>query len=409
MKRVVITGVGSITPIGNNIKTFYENMVLGQSGVDYVTLFNANEFPTKIAAEVKNFNPDDYIEKKDVRRMDRFCHFALAATNEALLQSGLNISKHPEKTGVIIGCGIGGFGVTENQHSILLEKGNSRVSPLTIPMIIPNIAGAYVAIKYNAKGTNYCPVTACASGTDAIGQSFKLIQAGLLESAICGGTESAITPLSFAGFCSLRAMSRHNEEPKKASRPFDAKRDGFVMGEGSGILILESLESAQKRNANILAEIKGYYSNCDAFHITLPESSGESIKNCMIGAVKDSDLNFSDIDYINAHGTSTEANDKTESMAIKEVFYHQKEPFVSALKSMTGHMLGASGAIEIISCILSLENNIIPPTINFENEDPNCNLNYVFNNSKEAKLNNILSNSFGFGGHNSSVVISRFN
>ncbi|MFN8671247.1 MAG: beta-ketoacyl-ACP synthase II [Candidatus Sericytochromatia bacterium] len=409
MKRVVITGVGSVTPIGNNIKTFYENMLLGQSGVDYVTLFDANEFSTKIAAEVKNFNPDDYIEKKDVRRMDRFCHFALAATNEALLQSGLNISENPEKTGVIIGCGIGGFGVTENQHSILLEKGNSRVSPLTIPMIIPNIAGAYVAIKYNAKGTNYCPVTACASGTDAIGQAFKLIQAGTLESAICGGTESAITPLSFAGFCSLRAMSRHNEEPKKASRPFDAKRDGFVMGEGSGILILESLESAQKRKANILAEIKGYYSNCDAFHITLPEASGESIKKCMIGAVKDSGLNFSDIDYINAHGTSTEANDKTESMAIREVFYNQKEPFVSALKSMTGHMLGASGAIEAISCILSLENNIIPPTINFETEDPNCNLNYVFNTFKETKLNNILSNSFGFGGHNSSIVISRFN
>ncbi len=407
-KRVVITGLGIISPLGNNISDFFDNLILGNTFVDYVSLFDASEFPTKIASEVKNFNPEDYIEKKDVRRMDRFCHFALASSRQAINDSGIKFDEDSYRSGVIIGCGIGGFLITENQHKILMEKGNSKVSPLTIPMIIPNIAGAYVAIEHKIKGINYCPVTACASGTDAIGQAFRLIQSGLLDNAICGGTESAITPLSFAGFCSARAMSRNNENPKSASRPFDAKRDGFVMGEGSGIIVIESLESAQNRNANIIGEITGYYSNCDAFHITSPDPSSLIIQKCMSEAIKNAHLIPEDIDYINAHGTSTMANDKTESLAIKSVFSNNKDFCVSSTKSMIGHTLGASGAIEAIASILSIKNEMVHPTINYENLDPECDLDYVPNKARKKVLKHVISNSFGFGGHNSTLVLSKF-
>lgn len=406
--RVVVTGLGIISPIGNTIQDFWKNLTLGNSGIDYVSHFDTTDFATKIAGEVKNFNPDDYINKRDVRRMDRFCHFALAAAKQSVENSRLNISDHSEKTGVIVGCGIGGFSTIENQYKILLERGPQRVSPFTIPMIIPNIAGGYIAINHNAKGVNYCPVTACASSNNAIGDAFNLIKSGVLDYAICGGTESAITPLSFAGFCSARAMSKNNENPKKASRPFDALRDGFVMGEGSGILILENLDSALKRGAEIFAEIKGYATNCDAYHITSPDPEGTSIKNCMSLALKNAELLPQDIDYINAHGTSTELNDKTETLAIKEVFQDNKNLLVSSTKSITGHLLGASGAIEAIASILAIKNNLVPPTINYENPDPDCDLDYVPNIAREKNLNYVMSNSFGFGGHNASIVFSKF-
>lgn len=406
--RVVVTGLGIISPAGNTIQEFWKNLTLGISGVDYVSHFDTTDFATKIAGEVKNFNPDDYINKRDVRRMDKFCHFALASAKQAVENSRLNISEHAEKTGVIVGCGIGGFSTIENQYKILLERGPQRVSPFTIPMIIPNIAGGYIAINYNAKGVNYCPVTACASSNNAIGDAFNLIKSGVLDYAICGGTESAITPLSFAGFCSARAMSRNNENPQKASRPFDSLRDGFVMGEGSGILILENLESALKRGAVIFAEIKGYATNCDAYHITSPDPEGTSIKNCMALALKNAELLPENIDYINAHGTSTELNDKTETLAIKEVFQDNKNLLVSSTKSITGHLLGASGAIEAIASILAIKNNLVPPTINYENPDPDCDLDYVPNVAREKNLNYVMSNSFGFGGHNASIVFSKF-
>lgn len=406
--RVVVTGLGVVSPIGNTVQEFWKNLIAGNSGIGYISHFDTTDFATKIAGEVKKFNPDDYIIKRDVRRMDPFCHFALAAAKQAVENSLLTISDHAEKTGVIVGCGIGGFSTIETQYKNLLEKGSQKVSPFTIPMIIPNIAGSYIAINHNAKGVNYCPVTACASSNNAIGDAFNLIKSGVLDYAICGGTEAAITPLSFAGFCSARAMSRNNENPQKASRPFDALRDGFVMGEGSGILILENLESALKRGAEIFAEIKGYSTNCDAYHITSPDPEGSSIKNCMSLALKNAELLPQDIDYINAHGTSTELNDKTETLAIKEVFKDNKNLLVSSTKSITGHLLGASGAVEAIASILAIKNSLIPPTINYENPDSECDLDYVPNVAREKTLNYVMSNSFGFGGHNAAVVFSKF-
>lgn len=408
MKRVVITGIGAITPLGNNIKDFWNGIIQGKSGIDFVTRFDTSDFPTKIGAEVKNFNPEDYINKKDLKRMDPFCQFAIAASGEALQNAKLDIKNYSQRTGVSIGCGIGGFSTIEKQHEIMLERGNSRVSPFLIPMIIPDMAAGYVAITYGAKGPNICTVTACASGSNSIGEAFRIIQRGDADIMISGGTESAITPFGYAGFCSARAMSRNNENPKKASRPFDKNRDGFVMGEGAGIIILEELEHALKRDANILAEITGYGMTCDAYHITSPDPEGEGVKNSMHLAIKDSKIDISDIDYINAHGTSTEINDKTETLAIKKLFKNTDNLLISSTKSMTGHLLGASGGIEAIISVLALKEGIIPPTINYETPDPECDLNYVPNNSVHKDINYVLSNNLGFGGHNVSLVFKKF-
>jgi 3-oxoacyl-[acyl-carrier-protein] synthase II len=406
-RRVVITGIGVISPIGNSVETFWQNISNGVSGIDYVTNFDTTDFPTKIGGEVKNFNPEDFISKKDIRRMDRFCHFALAAARQAVESSGLQISAEPERIGVVIGCGIGGFGIIEKQHEILMEKGPSRVSPFTIPMIIPDIAAGYVAITFGAKGPNLCPVTACASAANAIGDAFRIIERGDADAIIAGGTESAITPLSFAGFCSARAMSRFNEIPARACRPFDLNRDGFVMGEGSGILILEELEHALARGARILGEVLGYGMTGDAYHITSPDPNGKGIENSMILALKDASLKPAQIDYINAHGTSTEANDKIETAAIKKVF-RENDILVSSTKSMTGHLLGASGGIEAAACILALNDNLVPPTINYETPDPDCDLDYVANQARKKELNYVLSNNLGFGGHNVSLVFGKY-
>jgi 3-oxoacyl-[acyl-carrier-protein] synthase II len=407
-RRVVITGIGVVSPVGNSAETFWENISNGKSGIDYVTHFDTTNFPTKIGGEVKNFNPEDFISKKDLRRMDRFCHFAIAAARQAVSNSGLKISSEPERVGVVIGCGIGGFSVIEKQHEILMEKGPSRVSPFTIPMIIPDIAAGYVAITFGAKGPNLCPVSACASAANAIGDSFRIIARGDADAVIAGGTESAITPLSYAGFCAARAMSKYNEVPVRASRPFDLNRDGFVMGEGSGILIMEELNHALARDAVILAEVLGYGMTGDAYHITSPDPDGKGIENSMLLALKDAGLNPAEVDYINAHGTSTEANDKIESAAIKKVFKEKRDILVSSTKSMTGHLLGASGGIEAAACILALRNNLVPPTINYETPDPECNLDYVPNQARKKELHYVMSNNLGFGGHNVSLVFSKY-
>ena len=407
-KRVVITGLGVITPLGNSVNEFWSKIINGKSSVDKVTLFDTTDFTTKIAAEVKNFDPENYINKKDVKRMDRFCHFAVAAAGEAIKTANLDISSLSERVGVSIGCGIGGFGTIEKQHQTMMEKGVARVSPFMIPMIIPDMAAGYVAIIYGAKGPNLCTVTACASGANAIGEAFRIIQRGDADIMISGGTEAAITPFGFAGFCAARAMSKNNANPAKASRPFDLNRDGFVMGEGAGILILEEYEHALKRNAEILGEITGYAMTCDAYHITSPDPNGEGVKNSMKLAIKDAKIEVKQIDYINAHGTSTEANDKTETLAIKRLFNDTDKLLVSSTKSMTGHLLGASGGIESIISILALKNGIVPPTINYETPDPECNLNYVPNFSINKDISYVLSNSLGFGGHNTSLVFKKY-
>ncbi|MFN8577051.1 MAG: beta-ketoacyl-ACP synthase II [Candidatus Sericytochromatia bacterium] len=408
MKRVVITGVGAITPLGNNIQDFWNGIKSGKSGVDFITHFDTNDFPTKIGAEVKNFNPEDYINKKDVKRMDRFCHFAVVSSGEAIKNANIDISKISDRVGVSIGCGIGGFSTIEKQHEVMIERGNSRVSPFMIPMIIPDMASGYVAITYGAKGPNICTVTACASGANSIGEAFRIVQRGDADIMITGGTEAAITPFSYSGFCSAKAMSRNNENPQKASRPFDKNRDGFVMGEGAGILILEELEHALKRNANILAEIVGYGMTCDAYHITSPDPEALGVKNSMNLAINDAKINVNDIDYINAHGTSTEANDKTETLAIKKLFVDKNDLLVSSTKSMTGHLLGASGGIEAIISVLAIKDSVVPSTINYENPDPECDLNYVPNYAINKELRYVLSNSLGFGGHNVSLVFKKF-
>lgn len=407
MKRVVVTGLGAITPLGNNINDFWESLINGKSGIDTVTHFDVSDFPTKIAGEVKNFNPEDYMDKKDSKRMDPFCQFAVAASGNALKSANLsNLKDYSYRTGVSIGCGIGGFSTIEKQHQILMERGNSRVSPFMIPMIIPDMAAGYTAIIYGAKGPNLCTVTACASGSNSIGEAFRIIQRGDADIMIAGGTEAAITPLGFSGFCSAKAMSRNNSNPKQASRPFDKNRDGFVMGEGSGIIILEELDHALNRNAEILGEIVGYGMTCDAYHITSPDPEGEGIVNAMKFAIRDAKISPKDIDYINAHGTSTEMNDSTETLAIRKLF--DNPPLISSTKSMTGHLLGASGGVEAIISVMAIKNSIVPPTINYETRDPNCDLNYVPNTAIKKELNYVLSNSLGFGGHNTSLVFKQF-
>jgi 3-oxoacyl-[acyl-carrier-protein] synthase II len=383
MRRVVITGIGVVSPIGNNVNDFWQNLVAGKSGIDTISSFDPDKYglTVKIAAEVKNFNPEDYFDKKDAQKFSDFIKFAYAAAMEAIKDADLeNANIDKDRVGVIVGTGIGGLKDIEEQHEILNEKGARRVSPFFIPYGIANMASGIIAIKYGFRGPNYCVVSACATGNHSIGDAFRIIQRGDADIMIAGGTESAITPLGIAGFASMKALSTRNDEPQKASRPFDKDRDGFVMGEGAGILILEEYEHAKKRGAKIYAEIKGYTATDDAFHVTAPCSDGEGAAMCMRLALKDASLNPEDIDYINAHGTSTPLNDKIETLAIKKVFKdHAYKLKISSNKSMIGHLLGAASAVEAVASVKTIETGIIPPTINLENPDPECDLDYVPN------------------------------
>ena len=409
--RVVITGIGAITPIGNSVPEYWEALSQGRSGIERITLFDARQFSSQIAGEVKGFAPEKYIDKKEVRRMDRFAQFALAATSEAMQDSKLDLSREdPKRIGVLLGSGIGGLGTIEREHKVLIEKGPRRVSPFLIPMLIIDMASGLVSIRYGLKGPNSAVVTACASAAHATGDAFKLIQRGDAEVMITGGVEGCITPLGLAGFCSMKALSTRNDEPHKASRPFDKERDGFVMAEGAGIIILESLEHAQARGARVYAEMAGYGVSGDAYHMTAPVPEGEGAAQAMEMALDDARMAPEEVDYINAHGTSTLLNDKYEAMAIRRVFgEHAQELPVSSTKSMTGHLLGAAGGVELIACLLALEKGIIPPTINYEYPDPECQgLDFVPNQARKKEVKVAMSNSFGFGGHNAVLIIKKY-
>ncbi|QAA32942.1 beta-ketoacyl-ACP synthase II [Clostridium manihotivorum] len=408
-RRVVITGMGVVSSVGIGAKEFWQDIKIGKSGISLIERVDVSEIPTKVAAEIKNFEPGDFIERKEVKRTDRFSQFALAATKIAMDNSKLNLDKvDEERMGVIIGTGVGGIETTLAQHNIFLEKGPSRVSPFLVPMMIPNMASGLVAIKYGAKGFNECTVTACATSTNSIGDAFKAIQRSDADVMIAGGAEAPITGLTLAGFSSSKTMTT-NIDPKSASRPFDLNRDGFVLGEGAGIVILEELEHALKREADIIAEVVGYGCTNDAYHITSPSEGGEGAARCMKRALEDASVDISAIGYINAHGTSTKANDRSETSAIKTVFGDASyNLMISSTKSMTGHLLGATGAVEAIITAYALQEGFVPPTINYSTKDPECDLNYVPNEGKNFDFNYALSNSFGFGGHNATLVLKKF-
>ena len=407
--RVVITGIGAVTPIGNNIDEYLIGLQKGTNGVSGITLFNPEQHPCKFAAEVKNLQPEDFIEPKESKRWDRFSQLGVIAAKQAFKDSGIEITEeNASRIGVIIGSGVGGLLTMETQAQTLNLKGPKRVSPFTVPMMIPNMATGLAAIALGAKGPSSAVSTACAAGSNAIGDAFRLLQLGKADVMVCGGAEASITPLGVAGFASAKALSFRNESPETASRPFDAERDGFVIGEGSGILVLETLQSAKKRDAKIYAEIVGYGSTCDAHHITAPSPGGKGGAEAIKLAIEDASLNLNEIDYINAHGTSTSANDSNETAAIKSIFKDRSYLIpVSSTKSMTGHLLGGSGGIEAVACILSLTHNFLPPTINYVNPDPECDLDYVPNTARDAQIKVALSNSFGFGGHNVCLAFSK--
>jgi len=407
-RRVVVTGLGAITPIGKDAKSFFEGVREGRLGIDYIKSFDTENFKVKVAAEVKDFDPNNYMDKKEAKRMDRFCQFAVASSIEAVKDSGLDVEKiDKNKFGVVIGSGIGGLLTIEKEHRNLLEKGPNKVGPLFIPMAIVNLAAGNVAIKFGAKGICSSVVTACASGTNAIGEAFRYIQMGYLDVAIAGGAEAPITPLALAGFTNLTALTNSND-PKRASIPFDLERSGFVMGEGAGILILEEYGHAIKRGAKIYAEVVGYGFTCDAYHMTAPDEEAEGASRAMEMALLDANIEKEKISYINAHGTSTPLNDKLETLAIKKVFgdYAKNIP-ISSTKSMTGHLLGAAGSIEAIVCVKAIEEGFIPPTIGYEKRDPECDLDYVPNEGRRGEVNYALSNSFGFGGHNACLIFKK--
>jgi len=412
-RRVVVTGLGVITPIGNTVDTFWNAILSGKSGVSHLTAFDPTYFPCQIAAEVKDFNPKEFMSDKDARRLDRFVQFGLAASKLAVVDSGLDLDKEDKnKIGVITGSGIGGLHTIEREYREYLErgpqKGPTKITPFLIPMLIANMVSGHVSIAFGLKGPNSACVTACATGNNTIGDAFKIIQRNDANIMVAGGAEGAITQMGFGGFCSLKAVSLRNDQPEKASRPFDKERDGFVMGEGAGILVLEELEHAKKRNANIYCEIIGYGMSGDAYHITAPDPTGDGGKRCMEAAVNDAKVNPEDVDYINAHGTSTRLNDKIETLSIKNLFKdHAKKVAISSTKSMTGHLLGAAGGVEAAVCALSIKNDVIPPTINYEYPDPECDLDYVPNQPRKAKVNIAISNALGFGGHNATITLRR--
>ncbi len=408
--RVVVTGIGVVSPLGLNASITWEGLIAGKSGIDYITLFDSEPLETKFAGEVKGFEPTDYISRKEARRMDRFAQLAVAASLQAVEQSGLQInSSNLDSIGVIIGSGIGGLTTLFEQTKILLERGPSKVSPFLAPMMIADMAGAQVSIRLGVKGPNLCTTSACSSSSDAIGVAYELIKRGDTPVVIAGGSEAIINPIGITAFNALNAISTRNSEPQQASRPFDAERDGFVIGEGAGILILENLFHAQRRGANILAEIMAYGATADAYHVTQPSEDGEGAAKAMLMALNKARLRTTEIDYINAHGTATSLNDKAETMAIKTVFgdYAYHVP-ISSTKSMTGHLIGGAGAVEAAICIMVIQHGIIPPTINLTHPDPECDLDYVPNVARRAKVTTALSNSFGFGGHNSVLVFRQY-
>jgi 3-oxoacyl-[acyl-carrier-protein] synthase II len=407
---VVVTGIGLVTPCGIGTDNVWNNILSGKSGIGPITRFDTERFDTRFAGEVKDFNPEDYIQPKEVKKMDLFIHYAIAAAHIAMKDSGLDMGKEDsERVGVVVGTGLGGLPTIEKYHSVLLERGPGRITPFFIPMLIANEAPGHIAIQHGIKGPNLCIVTACATGGHSIGDACRIIQYGDADVMVAGGSEANLTPLTVGGFNAMKALSTRNDDPLKASRPFERDRDGFVVAEGSGIVILEELEHAKKRGAKIYAEMAGYGYNGDAYHITAPCPDGDGFIRCIRMALKDARLSPDDVDYINAHGTSTKLNDYVETLAIKEVFKEKayKIP-VSSTKSMTGHLLGAAGAIEAIFSVLSMRDQVCPPTINYENPDPECDLDYVPNTARKCTINVVMSNGFGFGGTNSTLVFRRF-
>jgi 3-oxoacyl-[acyl-carrier-protein] synthase II len=410
-RRVVVTGLGAIAPNGVGLDNFWEALIQGKSGISTIQKFDPKDHASQIAGEVNDFNPESMLEPREIRKLDRFSQFCMVATDEAINHAGLDLTTLDlDRVGVIMGTGVGGIQTLEEQLHVILNRGPRRVSPHFVPKMIANIAAGQIAIRWGLKGPNQTIISACASGSDAIGLAMKLIMIGDVDVIITGGTESSITPLTIAGFANMKALSTRNETPEAASRPFDLDRDGFVLSEGAGTLILEDLEHAQSRNAKILAELAGYGSTNDAFHITQPAEGGQGAIKAMTKAIMDARVNANEIDYINAHGTSTPFNDKNESAAIREVFSeHADHIKISSTKSMTGHLLGASGAVEAIASIMAIHHGIIPPTINYTTNDPECDLNYVPNQPLEIPVNFAMSNSFGFGGHNAVLIFQKWN
>jgi len=410
-RRVVVTGLGVVSPVGNNVADFWANLLAGQCGVDKITLFDATAFDTKIAAEVRDFNPAPaFPSPKEVRRTDRYTQFGVHAAWQALKDSGLDSAQTDrDRIGVMIGSGIGGLTTTTEQHKILLERGPGRMSPFTIPMLIGNMASGVVSMYFGLRGPNYATCSACATSTHALGEAWRTIKMGDADAILAGGAEATIIPIGIGGFCAMKAMSTRNDDPKHASRPFDKERDGFVMGEGAGVLVLEELEHAKARGARIYGEIAGYGNTADAHHLTAPSPGGEGAGRCMKMGLRNAGLNPTDISYINCHGTSTPQGDIAETQAIKTLFgEHARKVAISSTKGATGHMLGAAGAVETIACVKAIENNIVPPTINYEHPDPECDLDYVPNKAREMQVNAIVNNSFGFGGHNATIVATKF-
>jgi 3-oxoacyl-[acyl-carrier-protein] synthase II len=408
--RVVVTGMGALTPVGLTVQNFWQALLKGQDGIGPVTYFDASDFATQIVGELKGFEPSAHFSPKEARRFDPFVQYALAATAEAIADSGLALDTlDKSRAGVIVSSGIGGIATLEKQHSALLSRGPSKISPFFIPMMISDMAPGQISIQYGFKGPNYTTVSACASAGHAIGDAYRILQRGDADVMIAGGTEATITPLALAGFCAMQALSTRNDEPHRASRPFDAQRDGFVMGEGAGILVLETLDHAQARGASIHAEIAGCAYTADAYHITAPAPGGEGAARVMKLALEDAGLGPQEVDYINAHGTSTPLNDKFETAAIKTVFgEHAHKVPISSTKSMIGHLLGAAAGVEVIAALLSIRDEVIHPTVNYEHPDPECDLDYVPNESRKSPVRVAISNSFGFGGHNVTLVVRKF-
>ncbi len=410
MRRIVVTGLGAVTPLGIGVAPTWEAVLAGRSGVGPITKFDPSLFATTVAAEVKGFQAEDYVDRKEIKRMDAFIHYAMASAHFAMTDSGLAIDdSNAARVGVFMGSGLGGLSTLERYHQAYLEEGVRKISPFFIPMLISNLAPGHVAIKYGAKGPNITTTTACAASSHAIGEAALAIRRGVCDAVIAGGAEATITPMGLGGFCAMKALSTRNDDPPGASRPFDKDRDGFVMGEGAAIIILEELESAKKRGATIHAELCGYGASGDAHHVTAPSPGGEGAARCMQAALDDARVNAADVDYINAHGTSTPYNDLFETMAIKTVFGdHARKMMVSSTKSMTGHLLGAAGAVESVFSVLALRERIVPPTINYTTPDPECDLDYVPNTARRQPIRYALSNSFGFGGTNSCLLFGRF-
>jgi 3-oxoacyl-[acyl-carrier-protein] synthase II len=410
-RRVVVTGLGVVSSLGMGMEPFWQNLIAGESGIDRITSFDTTNFDCKIAAEIKEFNPGPaFPSPKELKRTDRYSQYGVTAGYQALIDSGLDLEKADrDEIGVFIGSGIGGLHTTEEQHTVLIQRGPGRLSPFLIPMLISNIASGLFSMYYNLRGPNFATCSACATSTHAIGEAWRTIKMGDAKAIFAGGAEATVVPMGIGGFCAMRALSTRNEEPKRASRPFDKERDGFVMGEGAGILLLEDLEHAKARGAKIYCEIVGYGNTADAHHLTAPSPNGEGAARCMKMALRTAGLSTADVSYVNAHGTSTPQGDICETQAIKSVFgEHAKNLAVSSTKGATGHMLGAAGAAEMAICAKAIQTNIVPPTINYENPDPECDLDYVPNKARELTVNVVLNNSFGFGGHNATIAAKKF-